>query len=129
MKSLFPFGVFALVSLGLGVAQEPLLFPLHPISRPVIPGDKRCPPFFAVVRYSETSEEQIIFAYKLPDGSIKGDAVPSSRAVVNLVDGTPTYEKTTTPDGPGARFRLSQAEYDKAQACLPKRTIIMKPTP
>jgi hypothetical protein len=122
MKPAFSISILVMISMSPGMAQEQSPLPLQPINRPVISEEKRCMPFFIAVQYAGTSEKQIIFACKLPDGTIKPDSVPSSRTVLNLVDGMPTYEKTTTADGQtGARFRLSQEEYQKAQACLPKR--------
>jgi hypothetical protein len=95
--------------------------PLQPIDRPVIPGEKRCLPFFVATTFGGAAEEQIIFAYQAAGGETKRDAIPKSRTVVRLTDKqTPTYENVVVDGQSSALFRLNQTEYDKAHVCLPE---------
>jgi hypothetical protein len=114
VRLLFIFlGVFAIA-----MAEER---PLQPINRPVILGEVRCPQFFVLTTFNGHAAEQIIFSYKASDGSAVGDAVPKARTLVRINEGqAPTYEKTSVDGQSGVLFRLSQAEYENARACLPK---------
>jgi hypothetical protein len=111
----------ALCVLALGclvvIAAEQL--PLQPINREAFPDEKRCSEFFYTTTFGGSVAEQIVFAYKASDGSTKRDTVPRTRVVVQISESL-TWEKTTTPDGAGAIFRLSNAEYTKAHECLPE---------
>jgi len=95
--------------------------PLQPIDRPVIPGEKRCLPFFVATTFGGAAEEQIIFAYQASGGAAKRDTIPKARTVVRLTENqTPTYENVVVGGQSNALFRLNQTEYDKAHVCLPE---------
>ncbi|GEM_PF-6809455 len=95
--------------------------PLQAIDRPVIPGERRCLPYFAATTFGGATEEQIIFAYQSSDGSVKRDTIPKTRTVVRVADQqSPSYENIVVDGQSGALFRLPQSEYEKARDCLPQ---------
>jgi hypothetical protein len=99
------------------VAAEPkgqLL--LQPIDRPSgLPGEVRCSPYFAL-----TSWGSVVFLYKEADGTLGRGMTPKTLVAVEIKEGEAMYEKVESPNGPhGAKFYLSQADYNGARACLP----------
>jgi hypothetical protein len=45
---------------------------------------------------------------------------PKTLVTVEIKEGEAMFEKVESPNGPaGAKFYLSQAEYNAARACLP----------
>ncbi len=53
---------------------------------------------------------------------------PKTLVTVEIKEGEAMYEKVESPNGPaGAKFYLSQAEYNGARACLPTPTHWPKP--
>jgi hypothetical protein len=110
--------LFAL-ALGCVVAIAEEQQPLRPVNREAFPEEKRCSEFFYMTAYGGADSEQVIFSYQVADGTTKRDMVARKRVVVRLSEEL-TYERTTTEDGAGAVFRLSNAEYTKAHECLPQ---------
>jgi hypothetical protein len=94
--------------------KGPLL--LQPIDRPSgLPGEVRCSPYFAL-----TSWGAVVFLYKEADGTSGRGMTPKTLVTVEIKEGEAMYEKVESPNGPpGAKFYLSQAEYNGARACLP----------
>ena len=95
--------------------DEPI--PLRSVTRPVMAGEVGCLPLFILTKFSGAAT--VIFAYPGPNGNTKGDAVLLGRTEVHISEGKPMFEKASE-GGNGAIFRLSQSDYDKASACLPK---------
>ena len=105
-------GVFAAVAM----AEE---WPLQSVDRPAVVGEMRCMPFFVVTTFGGRTMERIVFSYQVPNGETKRDTVAKTRALVQVREGQPTYEKTSVGGEDRALFRLNQADYERARACLP----------
>jgi hypothetical protein len=105
------------LSCAVAIAEEQR--PLKAINRDAFPEEKRCSEYFFTTTYGGSAAEQVVFAYETPEGSVKRDTIPRKRVVVQIADSL-AWEKTATDDGPGAIFRLTAAEYDKARGCLPE---------
>lgn len=81
--------------------------PLHHILRQSNPGETLCAPFFIRASYG------LVFAYTLPDGGVKGDAVPFADATIEIVaKDPPGFTRDTL------RFTLTAETYENAKACL-----------
>ena len=94
--------------------------PLQPFDRQELAGETRCLPLFVATTFGGTTSEQIIFSYDADDETAKRDTVPKLRVLVRISNRAPTYEKVSVDGQDGVLFRLSQEEYTKAAACLPK---------
>ena len=95
------------LSCAVAIAEEQR--PLKAINRDAFPEEKRCSEYFFTTTYGGSAAEQVV----------KRDTIPRKRVVVQIADSL-AWEKTATDDGPGAIFRLTAAEYDKARGCLPE---------
>lgn len=94
--------------------------PLLEIDRPEIYEGTKCLPFFVATTFGGTvSETNIIFWYEV-DGGTKRDAIPKSRTETEIYDGPTVFVPAVVDGRNGIRFRLNQAEYAAASACLTK---------
>ena len=110
---------FFVVALGFATTGTGDQRPLRPVDREAMSDEKRCSDFFFSTTFGGAVAEQIIFAYETADGTTKRDTTPRKRMVVQISDNM-TWERTTSDMGDGSLFRISRAEYTKAQACLPE---------
>jgi hypothetical protein len=96
--------------------------PLQPASSKVA-SEVKCPPYFIVTTFGGAIKPTIYFNFTDKKGEVQLGTVPTARTEVHIAaEEKATYEEIPLGGVSGAIFRLTQADYDKARACLPPAT-------